>query len=214
MSSTPLNSTTRRRLALPALVLASALALAACGDDGGNDTASTGSSSSGEHGGGHSGADKDEAQGNDADVAFLTGMKPHHAQAVEMSDIVLQANPPAEVAAIAQRIKDAQEPEIRKMDTMLQALGEQTDGGAHDGHSSAHGGMMSAEDLAELEAATGTEAARLYLTAMIAHHEGAIEASDRQIAEGQYEPAVELAAQIRTAQQAEITEMRALLERL
>lgn len=38
------------------------------------------------------------AEGNAADVEFLTGMKPHHAQAVEMSDIVLASNPPAAVA--------------------------------------------------------------------------------------------------------------------
>jgi uncharacterized protein (DUF305 family) len=209
-----MNSTTRRRLALPALALTAALSLAACGD-GGSDTAAPGSpsSSSDGHGGGHT-TDTQAAEGNDADVSFLTGMKPHHAQAVEMSDIVLQADPPAEVAALAKQIKAAQEPEIQQMDTMLEALGEETDGGAHDGHSSGHGGMMSAEDLADLKSATGTEAARLYLEAMVAHHEGAIEAADEQIADGEHGPAVALAKQIKAAQQAEITEMQDLLEDL
>ena len=209
-----MNSTTRRRLALPALALAAGLTLAACGDDGGSDTATTGSgSSSGEHGGGHSGGDKDSesAEGNAADVEFLTGMKPHHEQAVEMSDIVLAANPPAEVAKIAQQIKDAQSPEIEQMDQMLTALGEETDGGEHEGHSTGHGGMMSEEDLADLEAARGIEAARLYLEAMIAHHEGAIEAADAEIEDGKYGPAVALAKEIKTAQEAEIAEMQALL---
>jgi uncharacterized protein (DUF305 family) len=212
-----MNSTTRRRLALPALALAAALTLAACGDsDGGSDTASTGSSS-GEHGGGHSGGDSKtdaSAEGNAADVEFLTGMKPHHAQAVEMSDIVLAADPPAEVAAIARQIKDAQEPEIEQMDTMLEALGEETDGGQHEGHSSGHGGMMSDAELADLKAATGTAAARLYLEAMIAHHEGAVEASDAESASGKYGPAVALAKEIKAAQQAEIAEMQALLKNL
>ena len=210
-----MNSTTRRRLALPTLALAAAMTLAACGDDGGSDAATTGSSSSQEHGGGHSTDGKSEsAEGNDTDISFLTGMKPHHAQAVEMSDIVLAANPPAEVAAIAKQIKAAQEPEIQQMDTMLEALGEETDGGAHDGHSSGHGGMMSDEDLADLQSATGTEAARLYLEAMIAHHEGAVEAADEQIADGKYGPAVALAKEIKTAQQAEITKMQDLLKNL
>jgi uncharacterized protein (DUF305 family) len=203
------SSTFTRRLGLPALALTTALGLTACG---GSDSVSP-SSSSGEHGGGHS-TDTEAAKGNDADVAFLTGMKPHHEQAVEMSDIVLAANPPAEVAAIARQIKAAQSPEIEQMDTMLTALGEETDGGAHDGHSSGHGGMMSDEDLAALEAATGIEAARLYLEAMVVHHEGAIEAADEQIADGRYEPAVALAKDIKTAQQAEIAEMQVLLKTL
>ena len=207
---------TTRRLALPALALATAVTLAACGD-GGSDTASTGSgSSSSQHGGGHSGGDKgsESTQGNAADVEFLTGMKPHHEQAVEMSDIVLKANPPAAVAALAQRIKDAQTPEIEQMNQMLGELGEPTDGGEHEGHSTGHGGMMSEEDLADLEAATGTEAARLYLQAMIVHHEGAIEAADEEIADGKYGPAVALAKKIKTAQEAEISEMQALLRSL
>lgn len=209
-----MNSTTRRRLALPVFALAAVLTLAACGDDSGSDTAVSGSSS-GEHGGGHSGdSETGSAKGNAADVEFLTGMKPHHEQAVEMSDIVLAADPPAEVAKIAQQIKDAQSPEIEQMDQMLDALGEDTDGGEHEGHSSGHGGMMSEQDLAELEAATGTEAARLYLEAMIAHHEGAVEAADAEIADGEHGPAITLAKEIKTAQEAEIAEMQDLLEDL
>ena len=210
-----MNSTTRHRLTLPALAFAAALTLAACGNDGGSDTATTGSSSS-EHGGGHSGGDSKSgsAEGNAADVEFLTGMKPHHAQAVEMSEIVLAADPPTEVAAIAKRIMEGQEPEIEQMYTMLEALGEDTDGGAHYGHSSGHGGMMSEQDLADFKAATGTEAARLYLDAMIAHHEGAIEASGAEIADGRHGPAIALAEQIKTTQEAEIAEMKDLLEKL
>jgi uncharacterized protein (DUF305 family) len=77
-----------------------------------------------------------------------------------------------------------------------------------------HGGMMSHGDLAALMEAHGTDAARFYLEGMIEHHEGASEASDEQIADGQHEPAVELAKKIRTAQGAEIAEMQALLEGL
>ena len=154
------------------------------------------------------------AAGNAADIDFLTGMRPHHEQAVEMSDIVLAANPPAEVAAVARRVKGEQSPEIEQMDQQLAALGEPTDGGAHPGHSSGHDGMMSDDDLAALKAATGTDAARRYLEAMIARHQGAIKAADEQIADGAYGPAVALAKQIRTAQEAELPPMRALLKTL
>ncbi len=213
-----MNSSSKRRRALPALALAGALTLTACGGCGGEDTASTGSSSRG-HGGGHSaddttGSSSDDATANDADIEFLTGMTPHHEQAVEMSDIVLAADPPAEVAAVARQIKDAQAPEIEQMNAMLETLGEDTTSEHGEAHSTGHGGMMTEQDMAAVEAATGSEAARLYLEGMIEHHRGAIEASDAELADGRYEPALQLAQEIKTAQQAEITEMQALLENL
>jgi uncharacterized protein (DUF305 family) len=209
MSST-MSSTTERRLALPALALVAALSLAACGDDA-QDAAGPSSS---EHGSGHStDSTNDDAKGNDADISFLTGMTPHHEQAVEMSEIVLAANPPGSVAAIARQIKGAQAPEIERMDEMLAALGEKTDAGHGERHSAGHG-MMSEQDMAELKSATGIEAARLYLEGMIAHHEGAIQASEKEIADGKYGPAVELAREIKTAQAEEIIEMQALLTSL
>jgi uncharacterized protein (DUF305 family) len=199
----------KRHLTASAL-LASALVLTACGN-GGNDTA-------GSTGNGGSSTSAETAKGNDADVAFLVGMTPHHEQAVEMSEMVLAADPPAEVAAIAQQIKDAQAPEIEQMKTMLEGLGEEPAEGAHGGGHSAgmagHGGMMSDDEMAALMDAKGTDAARLYLEGMIEHHQGAIDASDTEIADGQYEPAIELAKTIKTAQQAEIAEMEQLLKSL
>ena len=195
-------------------VLASALALTACGSGTDTDTASgnAGSSSS------SSSPSAETAKGNDADLAFLTGMKPHHEQAVEMSEMVLAADPPAEVAAIAEQIKGAQAPEIEQMTTMLGALGQEVDGAAHSGGHSAgmagHEGMMSDQMMADLDGATGTEAARLYLEGMVRHHEGAIEASETELVDGTYPPALALAEQIKQAQDAEITTMRALLASL
>lgn len=199
----------KRHLTASAL-LSSALVLTACGN-GGNDTA-------GGTGNGGSSTSAEAAQGNDADIAFLTGMTPHHEQAVEMSEMVLAADPPAEVAAIAEQIKGAQAPEIEQMKAMLVDLGETPASGTHSGGHSAgmagHGGMMSDADMAALMDATGTDAARLYLEGMIAHHQGAIEASETEIAEGRYEPAIALAEQIKAAQAAEITEMQDLLQSL
>ena len=207
-----------------ALAVTTALLLTACG--GGDDTATSGSSGGGAHHGAtapSAGADR-SATGNDADIAFLTGMVPHHEQAVEMSDVVLAADPPAAVAALAQQVKAAQAPEIEQMEQMLTDLGHDTgdghasDGHASDGHASdgsmQHGGMMSDADMAELMDATGTDAARRYLSAMIAHHEGAIGAAETEVANGKYPPAVELAQQIAEDQAAEIAEMESLLASL
>ena len=192
-------------------VLAVALALTGCAG-GGDDTATSGSGSA--HGSGHSSTDSGGKQANDADVAFLSGMKPHHEQAVEMSEIVLAADVPAQVAALARQIRGAQAPEIEQIDRMLTDLGESTDAASHSGHHSAHGGMMSEADLTALRAAKGTQAARLYLQAMIEHHEGAIDASETELDDGTYEPARELARSIAQAQAEEIATMRDLLTQL
>ena len=208
-------TTSKRHLTSAALALASALVLTACG--GGNDTAASDAGSGGgmDHGGSTASsapsATDEAAMSNDADLAFLTGMKPHHEQAVEMSDMVLAANPPAPVAELAQQVKAAQGPEIEQIDQMLADLG--AEGG--EGHSAGgHGGMMSEADMTALMDATGAEAARLYLEGMIEHHKGAIEAAETQLAEGEYEPARTLATSIAKDQAAEITKMEALLAAL
>ena len=213
-------TTSQRHLTSAALALAGALVLTACG--GGSDTAPSGSGSSSggmDHGGASAsstpsaGADA-STRGNDADIAFLTGMKPHHEQAVEMSDMVLAADPPAPVAELAQQVKAAQAPEISQMDQMLADLGHEA--GEHhmsDG-TMQHGGMMSDADMQELMGATGTDAARRYLEGMIEHHEGAIEAAQTEMADGAYPPAVDLAQQIAEDQAAEIAKMESLLASL
>jgi len=102
--------------------------------------------------------------------------------------------------------------------TMLTELGQAADGAAHrGGHSTGmagHGGIMNDADMDALRDATGSDAARLYLEGMVKHHQGAIEAREAEIADGQYGPAVELAKKMKTAQAAEITEMQALLQSL
>ena len=203
----------KRHLTVSAL-LASTLVLTACGGD---DSTTTGAGSGAATG---STAPADSTKGNDADIAFLAGMKPHHEQAVEMSDIVLKANPPADVAAIAMQIKGAQAPEIGQIDMMLDDLGRPAGamghGGGHSGSMGpgGHGGMMSDADMAALMGANGTDAARRYLEGMIEHHKGAIESAEVQLKDGAYGPARELAKSIAEQQAAEITQMQALLSGL
>src|SRR5699024_3733679 len=97
---------------------------------------------------------------NDADIMFAQMMIPHHQQAVEMSEMLLAKNDiPTEVADFAEGVIDAQGPEIDRMNTMLEAWGEDPvtgDMGEMD-----HGGMsgmMSEEDMTALEDAQGSEA--------------------------------------------------------
>lgn len=201
-----LRSSLSARPVVAAAAVASALLLAGCGQD--NPTLS-----------GPAAQQASQAAFNDADVSFVAGMRPHHEQAVEMAEMVLAADPPADVAALAERIKADQQPEIEQLDEMLEAFGEKPGTGGHGGHGGgdsmpAHEGMMSEQEMAALMDARGPAASRMFLEMMIVHHEGAISASETALRDGRYEPALELARKIRQSQQAEIVEMRRLLTQL
>jgi uncharacterized protein (DUF305 family) len=145
-------------------------------------------------------------------------MIPHHAQAVQMSDMVLAKNGiQADVRALATKIKAAQGPEIETMTGWLKSWNEPTQ--ATPGHDlSRHGGgtagMMSEEDMKKLDAARGTDAARLFLTQMIAHHEGAVSMAKTEGTDGKNPDAVALSKTIVASQGAEIKDMRSLLATL
>jgi len=75
-------------------------------------------------------------------------------------------------------------------------------------------GMMSEAQTQQLTDASGVEFDRLFLEMMIMHHQGAIEMSDTEIAEGSNPAALALAESIKTSQTAEIAEMQQLLQTL
>jgi uncharacterized protein (DUF305 family) len=153
------------------------------------------------------------ADHNQADIMFAQMMIPHHAQAVEMSGIVL-AKPglPADVTALATRIKGAQAPEIETMTGWLKGWNVPTMMSDQSGQGMS--GMVDAEGLDKLKAAQGNEAARLFMEQMTGHHEGAIEMAGQEIGQGKYPDAIQLARDIVTAQEAEIAEMKKLLAAL
>jgi uncharacterized protein (DUF305 family) len=115
------------------------------------------------------------------------------------------------VTDLAERIQAAQQPEIEQLQRWLDDWGVAADDGAGMDHGD---GMMTDDDLAALDAARGPEASRLFLEQMIAHHEGAIEMAQEQIAEGRDTDAIALARAIVEAQGAEIAEMTGILATL
>ncbi|TLM84478.1 DUF305 domain-containing protein [Pseudarthrobacter sp. NamE2] len=194
-----------------AAALAAALGLAGCAADTGN------SGAAGTHGMNHGSSSAmastmpDPAAGhNEADVMFSQMMIPHHEQAVEMSGIILaKQDIPAEVTALATRIKDAQAPEIETMTGWLADWNAPTTIADHSGHGMS--GMVDAQGIEKLKDAQGAEAARLFLEHMIGHHEGAVDMAQQEIGAGKHPEAVQLARDIVTAQEAEIAEMKQLL---
>ena len=185
-----------KRVIVPALTLAAALALAACG---GTDDGSGGEAF------------------NDADVTFAQGMIPHHEQAVQMAGMAEDQGQAAEVKALAADIAGAQEPEIDTMESWLEAWGEEPGHSMGDmegmEHGSAMPGMMDAAAMQDLEDADGAAWDRMFLTMMIEHHEGAIEMARTEQSEGENPDAVALAEDIESTQSSEIETMQALLDR-
>jgi uncharacterized protein (DUF305 family) len=108
-----------------------------------------------------------------SDVRFMQGMIAHHGQAIVMSDLAATRTTNGSMLKFTQKIDLSQRAEIGLMQEWLiereQAI---PDSGAHN-HMSMPG-MLTAEQLKELEAARGKNFDRLFLTFMIQHHEGAL----------------------------------------
>jgi uncharacterized protein (DUF305 family) len=126
-----------------------------------------------------------------ADVRFMQGMIPHHAQAVEMTALVPSRTARADIQLLARRIERAQADEMELMRRWLQERGEEVpDEHAHHAGHGAHAaqghpaagadahalmpGMLAPAEMARLAAASGAEFDRLFLEYMIRHHEGAL----------------------------------------
>jgi uncharacterized protein (DUF305 family) len=107
-----------------------------------------------------------------SDAMFLQMMIPHHEQAVLISELALDKSKNAKLLSLAAAIKSAQKEEILQMKKWLadDGLGEDP------GHSmDSMGGMLTQEQISKLKSSTDKEFDRLFLTGMIAHHEGALQ---------------------------------------
>lgn len=212
-------STLRKRtIALTALAIAGPLTLAGCGSStashsgmsGMESTSSTPSSTRSTAG---------TSGFNDADVTFATGMIPHHRQAVEMAKLADTRAKNPKVKELAMQIMNAQDPDIRTMSTWLTTWGKNVPSdsssmnGMHmsGGDSSMHG-MMSGADMDKLKKATGADFDQMFLTMMIAHHQGAIGMAKAEKSSGMNADAIALAQQMEEAQTTEITTMKSLLK--
>ncbi|WP_394428027.1 DUF305 domain-containing protein [Streptomyces sp. SGAir0957] len=198
MSHTVMSKNLIRRSALGAVAGATALVLAACGS--GDDTPAS------------------PAQHNTADVAFATGMIPHHRQAVEMAGLAPSRAGSAEVKKVASEIEKAQAPEIRTLSGWLTSWGERVPSAGAMNHSTHDmndmndmNGMMTAADMGSLKSASGEKFDTAFLKMMIEHHKGAVAMAKTEKAEGAYPGAQKMADSVITSQSAEISLMTGLL---
>ncbi|MFC5175101.1 DUF305 domain-containing protein [Nocardioides taihuensis] len=202
--------TLRRRLAAgTVLAIVGMLALSACGgdDDSGMEGMAGMESSSMSSA---SGAVSEEF--NAADVTFATDMIPHHQQAVEMAKLAAGRAQSAEVQDLADQILQAQGPEIDQMTSWLQSWGKPVpEAMSGMDMSGSMPGMMSPDDMDQLQSADGSQFDQMFLTMMIEHHRGAIAMAQTEQSAGANEDAIALAEQIEQAQTEEIATMKSLL---
>lgn len=155
---------------------------------------------------------------NVADTTFVSSMIPHHQQAVTMADMALDTKTGASAAVkdLATRIKAAQGPEITTMQGWLSTWGVTTTatttmGAMGPAATGSMEGMMSDADMTKLGSMTGTAFDTMWLTMMVAHHQGAVAMAQAELSTGASTDAKALATKIIAAQNAEIAEMKKLL---
>lgn len=162
-----------------------------------------------------------DAPYNEADVAFATEMMQHHAQALVLVDLTVDRDLDPEVVALTDQVRAAQTPEIEQMADWLTEWDQPVPETMRD-HANAHGdqghmedsdmpGMVTGAELEELAALEGDAFQDRWLELMIAHHEGAIEMAETEVADGEHTGAVRLAEDVVESQQAEIDQMEQLL---
>lgn len=119
-----------------------------------------------------------------ADVHFMSAMVGHHAQAIQMASWAATHDASPSVRTLADRIINAQRDEIATMQQWLrdrqQPVPDATPMGMRmvmDGveHMMLMPGMLTEEQMKQLDAARGKQFDELFLTGMIQHHKGAVQ---------------------------------------
>jgi uncharacterized protein (DUF305 family) len=164
-----------------------------------------------------------------ADVQFMQGMIMHHAQAVEMTDLIDSHTENHDVRSLGARISRSQSDEIKFMKRWLASRGQPIDmphmNMSHEKMSHenmSHGtmglmpGMLTPEQMEALRKANREEFDRLFLKGMIQHHGGALimvkDLFDTAGA-GQDAELFNFATDVDSGQRAEIRIMQGMLEK-
>jgi len=108
-----------------------------------------------------------------ADVQFMQHMIGHHAQALVMAAMAPTHGSGELVTRLAQKIDISQRDEIAFMSAWLRERGQAVPDTVH-ARMMEMPGMLTAAQLAQLDAARGIEFDRLFLRFMIQHHRGAL----------------------------------------
>jgi uncharacterized protein (DUF305 family) len=159
-----------------------------------------------------------------ADLKFMQGMIHHHAQAIDMTELLKTRTNSEDMKKLGLRIQVSQTDEIRMMQRWLRAHGAE----APDPHAMHmpgmimpgmdHGpmmaGMLTPEEMTHLAGLKGADFDRVFLEGMIKHHGGAITMVKELFAApgaGQESTIYAFAADVVSDQQMEIDRMSGML---
>ena len=168
-------------------------------------------------------ADESHVGYTDADVTFMQGMIHHHAQALDMVDLLDRNTSSDAMRQLGKRISLSQTDEIKMMRTWLTARGKDApDPRAHamadmPGMSMDHvmmPGMLTPDEMKHLSELKGPEFDKAFLTGMIKHHRGALTMVKELLGTagaGQDADIFNFAANIEADQSAEIERMTDML---
>ena len=160
---------------------------------------------------------------SDADIEFMSGMIPHHAQAVIMGGWAKSHGARQDVAILCERIVVGQTDEIAMMQQWLRDRGQPVPDAKSTKHKMKMGdmvhemlmpGMMTDEQMAALDKARGPEFDRLFLEGMIRHHQGAIDMVEKlfnSYGAAQDELIYKFASDVQADQGIEIARMQKML---
>jgi uncharacterized protein (DUF305 family) len=171
-----------------------------------------------------------------ADVDFMSNMISHHAQAIVMSKWAASHGASPAVQTLAARIINAQRDEIGTMqrwlrdrnlpvpepDTIHGMMATMPSmpgmpGMAEPNHVMLMPGMLTQDQMQQLDAARGTDFDRLFLTYMIQHHSGAVSMVKQLFGSegaGQDETVFKFASDVNVDQTTEIARMQKMLTNL
>jgi uncharacterized protein (DUF305 family) len=159
-----------------------------------------------------------------ADVQFVAGMIGHHAQAIQMAGWAPTHGASPAVRVLCERIVVAQNDEIAFAQRWLREHNEFVPPADPRGHimpgmdhPMLMPGMLTPDQMAQLDVARGREFDRLFLTFMIQHHQGAITMVAQLLAApgaGQDGPIFRFAADVNADQTTEIDRMTRMLDAL
>jgi len=159
-----------------------------------------------------------------ADVHFVAGMIGHHAQAIQMAGWAPSHDASASLRVLCERIVVAQNDEIAFAQRWLREHGEYVPPADPRGHimqgmdhPMLMPGMLTPEQMAQLDSARGPAFDRLFLTFMIQHHQGAITMVQQLLAvpgAAQDGPIFRFASDVNVDQTTEINRMTLMLDDL
>ncbi len=161
-----------------------------------------------------------------ADVKFMSGMIPHHAQAVIMAGWAQKNTGNPSLQLMCERMLISQRDEIAMMRTWLRDRGLPVPAAdathmtmEHDGmkHDMLMPGMLNEAEMTALSKARGKDFDRLFLIGMIKHHQGAIGMVEELFAShgaAQDDQIYLFASDVQADQAAEIERMQIMLEAL